>query len=215
MNWQVKYALEYLQNNNNKVISVSYIQEDLIKVVIQNMPDITVIISASFLMTLEDVKQYHKTYPDIDFICGYRKNCIWSGDAIYYLEQHKIGWGSFGTLNTAILNDNINSAGHKDFFFSYRLINQTKSISNIVREFDRVFTITLHNNSKLRIGMLTEYEPTADAIRSFWDEFGPVDIVWSINPNSGPTPNAIKTGRELGCQVIKWEELKLLITTPE
>lgn len=213
MNWQVKYALEYFKNNQ-KVISTSHIQEDCIKIIAHNMPDITALISSAYEITLELVKHYHEIYPDIDFICGYRKDCIWHGTAIHYLEEQQIGWGGAGTLYTAIGKDNVNIAAHKDFFFSYRLINQMKSINNIVREFDRVFTITLRYNRKLRIGMLQEYEPTADSIRSFWDKFGPVDIIWSINPNSEPTQNAIEAGRELGCKVIQWAELKALITNP-
>ncbi|EDE2548595.1 hypothetical protein GBG34_22200 [Salmonella enterica] len=59
--------------------------------------------------------------------------------------------------------------------------------------------------------MLLEYEPTADAVRSFWERFGPVDVMWNINPNGEPTNNALEAGRELGCGVMKWSELKGLI----
>jgi hypothetical protein len=54
-----------------------------------------------------------------------------------------------------------------------------------------------------------EYEPTADAIRTFWDRFGPIDIAWNINPNGNPTQNAIEAGADLGCEVMKWDELKI------
>ncbi|MBI6139617.1 hypothetical protein JEQ04_17375 [Serratia plymuthica] len=60
--------------------------------------------------------------------------------------------------------------------------------------------------------MLIEYEPTADAVRTFWERFGPVDILWNINPNGEPARNAYEAGRELGCEVMKWQELKALIT---
>ena len=56
-----------------------------------------------------------------------------------------------------------------------------------------------------------EYEPTADVIRTFWDQFGPIDIAWNINPNGDPTHQAIQAGQDLGCQVVKWEELKRLM----
>ena len=56
--------------------------------------------------------------------------------------------------------------------------------------------------------MIAEYEPTADAVRSLWARFGPVDIAWNINPNGSPSVAAIDAGRELGCKVIKWDELK-------
>ncbi|PCF92548.1 hypothetical protein CPA46_04380 [Sphingopyxis terrae subsp. ummariensis] len=56
--------------------------------------------------------------------------------------------------------------------------------------------------------MIAEYEPTADEVRSLWARFGPVDIVWNINPNGTPQPAAAAAGRELGCEVMKWDELK-------
>jgi len=63
----------------------------------------------------------------------------------------------------------------------------------------------------LRIGMIMEYEPTADVIRTFWDNFGPIDIAWNINPNGYPTQNAIAAADELGCRVMKWGELRKLL----
>lgn len=59
--------------------------------------------------------------------------------------------------------------------------------------------------------MILEYEPTADAVRSLWEQFGAVDIAWNINPNGWPTPNAIAAGQELGCKVLKWEDLKPIL----
>ncbi|MEW3697506.1 hypothetical protein QOZ28_30705, partial [Pseudomonas aeruginosa] len=122
-----------------------------------------------------------------------------------------IGWGNSSTLSSAIRDNDINTAAHKDYFFSYRLIRQKRSVANIMREFDRVFTMTLVDGRCLRIGMIMEYEPTADAIRTFWDRFGRIDIAWHINPNGHPTQNAIDAGRELGCGVMKWDELRVLM----
>lgn len=56
--------------------------------------------------------------------------------------------------------------------------------------------------------MIADYEPTADAVRTLWERFGAVDIVWNINPNGTPQPEAGEAGRELGCEVMKWGELK-------
>jgi hypothetical protein len=56
--------------------------------------------------------------------------------------------------------------------------------------------------------MLADYEPTADAVRTLWEQFGPVDIAWNINPNGNPSAEAIDAGNELGCKVMKWDELK-------
>lgn len=210
MNWQVKYALEYI-SDNHKDASAQHVHGDAIRITMPHKPDVMAVISAAYTISAELAMQYHADFPDMDFLCGYRRECVWEGGAIRYLEDNTIGWGSAGTLDSAVYKGDARSAAHKDYFFSYRLIRQIRSITNLDREFDRVFTMTLTSGRTVRVGMIMEYEPTADAIRTFWDRFGPIDIAWNINPNGNPTQNAIEAGAGLGCEVMKWDELKMLL----
>ncbi len=210
MSWQVNYALENIRKSHG-ADSAQQISNDAIKISVPNRPEAIAVISAEQLITTEIAAQYHSNYPAMDFLCGYRKECAWEGGAIKYLESKVIGWGNAGTLGSAIHSGDIKTAAHKEYFFSYRLIRQMKSISSLNREFDRVFNMTLANGRSVRVGMIAEYEPTADAIRTFWDRFGPINIAWNINPNGHPTPNAIEAGRSLGCEVVKWEELREIL----
>lgn len=210
MSWQVTYALRQI----GEVPMVSSAQNergDAIRITIQNQPEVVAVISDAETIDAELATNYRREYPEMDFLCGYRKGTVWEGRAIGYVEGNKIGWGHGGTLTTAIRDGNVNSAAHKDFFFSDRLLRQLNSVTKVDREFDRVHTVTLANGRILRIGMVMEYEPTADAVRSLWDRFGPVDVAWNINPNGKPTQRAIEAGRELGCEVMKWEDLKPLL----
>lgn len=210
MNWQVNCALKYIQDNH-KSASVQHVRGDAIRIMLPHKSDVMAVISAAYTISTELAMQYHAEFPDMDFLCGYRKECVWEGGAIRYLEDSTIGWGSAGTLGSAVQKGDARSAAHKDYFFSYRLIRQMRSITNLDREFDRVFTMTLTNGRTVRVGMIMEYEPTADAIRTFWDRFGPIDIAWNINPYGNPTQNAIEAGAGLGCEVMKWDELKMLL----
>lgn len=210
MNWQVNYALKNLWANHGAA-SAQHIRDDAIRITMPNRPDVVAIVSAAYAINAELAMRYHADFPDMDFLCGYRKECIWEGGAIRYLENNTIGWGNAGTLGSAIHTGDVNTAAQKDYFFSYRLIRQIRSVTNLDREFDRVFTMTLASGRTYRVGMIMEYEPTADAIRTFWDRFGTIDIAWNINPNGHPTQNAIEAGRDLGCEVMKWDELKVLL----
>lgn len=210
MMWQIKFALEYLQRSAG-FRSAEHIRDDSVKIELKDGSEIIAIISATYKMTAELVAQYHADFPNMSFLCGYRKECIWEGGAIRYAQENQIGWGNAGSLSDAIESGDFISAEHKHYFFSYRLIRQMRSIVNLSREYDRVFTMTLRNGKTYRVGMIMEYEPTADAIRTFWDQFGPIDIAWNINPNGNPTQQAINTGRELGCEVVKWVELRQLL----
>lgn len=210
MMWQIRFALEYLQKNV-KLNSAEHIRDDAIKIELHDGAEVVAIISASYKITRELVAQYHSDFPNMSFLCGYRKECIWEGGAITYAQENQIGWGNAGSLSDAVESGNFVNAEHKHYFFSYRLIRQMSSITNLDREYDRVFTMSLRNGKSYRVGMIMEYEPTADAIRSFWDQFGPIDVAWNINPNGSATQQAINAGQELGCKVVKWEELKQLM----
>lgn len=210
MNWQVKYALENLTKDRD-VSAAEHVSGDVIKISTANQPDVLAAISDAETIDEAVATHYHKGEPALDFLCGYRKSCVWEGSAIAYLERNRIGWGNFGTLCSAIGDGEANSSAHKVYAFADRIYHQTRLVQNVEREFDRVHTVTLRNGRNLRIGMIAEYEPAADAVRSLWQRFGPVDVVWNINPNGNPTKNAIEAGKDLGCEVLKWEGLKALM----
>jgi hypothetical protein len=210
VSWQVNYALENIRKIHGTE-SAQQISDDAIKITMPNRREAIAVISAKQLIDTEIVVQYYLNCPAMNFLCGYRKECAWEGGAIRYLESKSIGWGNAGTLVSAINTGDIETAAHKEYFFSYRIIRQTKSVKNLIREFDRVFTMTLANGVSVRVGMISEYEPTADAIRTFWDRFGPINFAWNINPNGKPTPNAIEAGKSLGCEIMKWEQLREIL----
>lgn len=155
MSWQVDYALGNIRKLHGRV-SAHQISDEAIKIAMSNSPEVIAVISAEQLISTELAMQYHSNYPAMDFLCGYRKECAWEGGAIKYLESKSIGWGSAGTLWSAIQKGDIKTAAHKDYFFSYRLVRQNRTVSNLNREFDRVFTMTLANGSSVRLGMIMD-----------------------------------------------------------
>jgi len=89
MNWQVKYAIENINDHFKRIGSAEHVTDDAIRISIRDRPDTLAIISASYEITIEIAKHYHDNFPDLDFICGYRKECVWTGGAINYLNEKK------------------------------------------------------------------------------------------------------------------------------
>jgi hypothetical protein len=212
MKWQVKYALENI-NNGNERCTAEYIQNDVIKITTREKPDVFAAISDENRISKDIAIHYFQENPNIDFLCGYRKECVWEGEAISYLQEKNVGWGNFGTLNSAAYDGDANFAEHKVYAFASRLIRQYGIVDKVDREFDRVFQVTLKNGHKIRIGLIPDYEPTSDNIRNLWKVFGPVDIAWNINPNGRPCATALRTGEELECKVLKTEGMKSYLQT--
>lgn len=211
MNWQVRYALKNFSPPDRS--SAEHVHGDLIRITTPGQPDVLAAISGSEIISEQESADYKAQFSDIEFLCGYRSTCVWTGAAIAYLELRNIGWGNFGTLCSAALDGNAPTASHKVYKFSDRLLHQYRLISHIDREFDRVYHITLRGGKSFRLGMMAEYEPTADAIRSLIEQFGPLDIAWNINPNGSPSAKAIEAGHELGCSILKWDDLKEFMRT--
>jgi len=209
VSWQANYALKYLNDVGD--LSAAHVVADVIKIETPQRPDVLAAISAAYTIDIALAKSYAESIPSLDFLCGFRAECVWEGPAIEYLEDAGIGWGNIGTLASAALAGNANSVGHKTFRFSDRLLRQFGLIKSIEREFDRIYRVTLKTGRKLRIGMISEYEPTANGVRDLWDRFGPVDVIWNINPNGSATALAIEAADGLGCDVVKWEGLKTLM----
>ena len=207
MSWQVDYALEFIKKNLGEA-SARLLHDDAILISYPDKPDTIAVISADNLINTEAARAYYLQYPEMDFLCGYRRQCAWEGGAIDYLESHYVGWGSASTLSSALQAGDANAAAHKDYAFSYRLIRQNHLVVKVDREYDRVLSLTLSGGRVVRVGMILEYEPTADAIRTFWDRFGQIDIAWNINPNGHATMEAIEAALNLGCKVMKWDELR-------
>lgn len=212
MNWQVKYALANIAEKPSR-LTAEHVKGELIRITTQDRPAVLAAISAADQIDAVVAAGYRKEHPEMDFLCGYRAACVWRGDAIEFLEDVGVGWGNFGTLTSAALDGDANTASHKTYKFSDRLLRQYNRVREVSREYDRIHRVTLRSGTSIRIGMLADYEPSADAVRSLWKELGPVDIVWNINPNGSPSPEAIAAGHELGCEVMKWDELKERLRT--
>jgi hypothetical protein len=206
MQWQVEYALDNIKNDGS--LSAECINPEVIKIAIQNKPDVLASISAAHIITKGVVEQVVRGTPKINFLCGYRKNCVWDGEAIAYLKSCNIGWGNFGTLISESKAGNANLAEHKEYFFSVRLIRGYYLVEKFDREYCRVFKVTLKNGIEIRVGMIQDYEVTSDSVRSLFENFGQLNIAWNINPNGSSSTSALNAGSELGCKVLKWGDLK-------
>lgn len=198
MNWQIKYALRSLQENS---ITAKYLGDELILISVPQQPDVLAAITDAHQVSINLAQQYRQA-KKIDFLCGYREACVWEGDAIRDLESSGIGWGNLASLLDNSLKGTANTASHKAYLFSNRLLHQYKKISSIEREFDRIYRISVGGGPLIRIAMINDYETTADTIRTMWENFGPVDVFWNINPNGRITRISTEVAKGIKCRII-------------
>jgi hypothetical protein len=75
MHWQVKYALANINTGDGRSSAV-HVQNDIVSITTEEQPDVSAAISGASLITYELAKQYVQENPDIDFLCGYKKECV-------------------------------------------------------------------------------------------------------------------------------------------
>ena len=154
MNWQVRYALANVKEQIGS--TAEHVEGELIRIVTPGGPDVLAAISAAELIDVETAVSYRERHPNLDFLCGYRKNCVWHGEGIQVLEDAGIGWGSFGTLCSAAVDGDANTASHKTYKFSYRIIRQYGPVMEVNREYDRIYQVLLKSGVSVRIGMIAD-----------------------------------------------------------
>ena len=91
MKWQVKYALANL-NKESKQDCARYVENDFIEITIAGKPDVLAAIYGGYDVTKEIAEKYVQQNPDIDFLCGYRKDCVWEG---------AVNWHRYGSIPLA------------------------------------------------------------------------------------------------------------------
>jgi hypothetical protein len=78
MSWQVNYALKYISEIPG-VRTAQHLRDEAILITMPNKPEAIAVISAATLIEIDIVRQYYLEYPEMDFLCGYRKECVWEG----------------------------------------------------------------------------------------------------------------------------------------
>lgn len=134
MNWQVQYMLASITRQSR--LTAEHVSGELIRIVAQDQPTVLAVISAADEIDAATAARYRGIYQEIDFLCGYRKTCVWHGEAIEYLREADVGWGSAGTLISAALEGEAKIASHKTYFFADRLLRQFGRVQEVSREYD-------------------------------------------------------------------------------
>ncbi|MEO0437312.1 MAG: hypothetical protein AAF098_10425 [Pseudomonadota bacterium] len=199
MTWATQYALQNLGDADR--MQATQLNDEVLQIASDDKPTVLAFISPAEEIDLQGAQAITEINPDIDFLCGYRKRCLWHGDAIEFLEQQRVGWGSFGTLTSAVLDGDANLAGHKTFRFVYRVFTQMGGV-RVQREYDRVIVVTRGDGKRIRVSFAENYEPTADVVRELWTKCGPSDVICNINPNGRPTAGAHEAAKRLGTIVL-------------
>ena len=202
MNWATKYALENMAEDSR--VDAVYLSDGSVQITIEDQPPVLTVFHPGMEVTEEIAERYFRAYPKLDFLCGYKRACFWHGDAIVFLSEHNIGWGTMGTLTSAMQTGEANTASSKIYKFASDAL-QTMGGLKVERLADRIFQITGRKES-LRVFLLFEYQPAVEHVRSIIENHPDTQLICLIDPNVRPTQSAINHAEVSGVQMFELGE---------
>ena len=142
----------------------------------------------------------------IQFVANVPRDSVWLGDAIEAVRAHKLGWGGFGDLKSAINLESVEGYQKKEYSFVERGIVQHQRVESYERPFDRVFVIYRKGLPEIKVTLVYEYELTAEHVRAARERYDEFSVIVKTNPNGNITGNARQVGKGLGVDILSWGE---------
>jgi hypothetical protein len=158
------------------------------------------------IVTTEVLQPLLDANPQIEIVANVPKESIWTGDAIAAALAQGVAFGGIRDLMSAISHENVREYVRREYDFVERGLNQHDRVSELEREFDRVYLVHRRGLPPLRFVMLNEYELTADHVRTARSRYGAFDAVLINNPNGKATSSALELARDMKIGIFKWGE---------
>jgi hypothetical protein len=141
---------------------------------------------------------------DVEIIANVPKESYWTGGALRLAHATNVATGAYGDLLRVIDLRDVRTFRPKEIEFVERGLRQHDRISSFERVHDRLYRISRHGMPGLTVAILSEYELTADHLRTARDRYGPFSVAVITNPNGGATSSAEEAARNMGVEILAW-----------
>jgi|HubBroStandDraft_6_1064221.scaffolds.fasta_scaffold65437_4 hypothetical protein len=168
-------------------------------------PFVAAIISVP-IVTPEILQPLLSADSKIEIVANVPKESLWTGNAIEAIASQSVAFGGISDLMSAVSRKNIREYIRREYEFVERGLKQHHRVSELKREFDRVYVVLRPGFPPLRFVMLNEYELTADHVRTAKSQYGIFDTVLLNDPNGKPTSSALQVAENMGIEILKWRE---------
>ena len=146
----------------------------------------------------------------VEIIAIVPKESYWTGEALRLAHGKNIATGAYADLLRVIRLQNVRAFQPRDTVFVERGLHQHDRVSSFERIHDRLYRISRCNGlPDLTAAMLSEYELTAEHLRTARDRYGRFSVAVITNPYGEATSAAQEAARTMGCEILKWSPFLL------
>lgn len=168
------------------------------------LPNVRLLISNIKAETYNDVEDQLSVCPDIDFVLNVPTAVYWSREAIGAVRQRGVGYGKIPDLSAAMKTRAIGDFVTREWVFIERGLKQSKAVEHFDCVAEGLYRIKRVGRRELLVGIIDEYEVTANAVRSAGEIFGEIDVVVNRHPLGRSTTAATAVASELGVELYDW-----------
>lgn len=154
-----------------------------------------------------DVQSLLEGNEGVDFVLNVPKSGRFIGDSIALLQREGIGWGGLGDAMRALRDCNVlGEYKQRELDFVTRGLRQQPIVTELTLIDDHRVRVARRGLPALVIYIGSEYQPTAESVRTAIDRFGEFDVFAATDPNSDPTVEAIEVAEMVGIRMLTWGE---------
>jgi hypothetical protein len=119
------------------------------------------------IVTAEIVQPLLDANSRIEIVANVPKESVWTGTAIAAAAAQGVAFGGISDLMSAISRiESVREYIRREYEFVERGLHEHDRVSELEREFDRVYVVHRHRLPPLRFVTLNEYELTGDHVRT-------------------------------------------------
>jgi hypothetical protein len=191
---------------HNEVTNAERISRGLVRIERKEMPPVIVGIPSANPVSSADLQSLLTKQPRPDFILNIPSNAAWTGEAINELRDEGIAFGKmydpYRGLNT---ETDLSTYRNPEFEFVERLLEQHHNVTFLTRISDRVYRVHRVCGDDVIIALSQDYEMTADAVRTAFEQYEPFDVLFKTNPYGRISNQGRAVAKSLGIQVLDAE----------
>lgn len=144
---------------------------------------------------------------DVDFIVNIPAAGIFQGDAIELCQEEEAGWGGLADSMRAVRYDEpytYTYPAHSFVLTALRRHSHVRSVSFI--DSRRLMVTRAGRLPPLVLYIEDTYQAEVTSVHFAIDRCSPFDIFVAIDPNAGPTRQAVAAARNAGVEILRWGE---------
>lgn len=206
-NWTANWLIKNVLSKEQCLDSSELISPNYLKVVRDRGDEVYISTLPGPHISIEDVRAILAGIDGpLHFLLSIKPDIRIDEDSIALLDASCIAFGTVSELRRALVLDLPHSYINQTVKVISRMLKQHKSVSAYERADQNTWRITQRSQSVVVVVSLSDYEITAEAVRSAYELHPELDVILKSNSLGGISSDAHDIAKGQGGKILSWKE---------